>query len=194
MSHPKDPAMSGTPPAEPEPARFDLRDFRDALGSFATGVTIVTTRGKDGEPVGLTVNSFASVSLEPPLVLWSQSLYAQSLPAFQEASHFVVNVLAADQVELAKRFAGAHDNRFLNVEHIVPDHGAPVIASCAAHFECRNDARYYGGDHIIFLGRVERYAHVRKPTLLFCHGRYMSGQPLEAGSDTLAVGRGGNGR
>ena len=167
--------------AEPAAERaFDTRDFRNALGTFATGVTIVTTRGKDGEPVGLTVNSFASVSLEPPLVLWSQSLFAQSLQSFQEASHFVVNVLAADQVELSKRFAGEHDNRFLDVEHIVPDHGVPVIAGCAAHFECRNEARYYGGDHIIFLGRVERYAYTRKPTLMFCHGRYMRGRPLEA--------------
>ena len=183
MSHSKDPAMPESVAAEPAAARFDLRDFRGALATFATGVTIVTTRGRSGEPVGLTVNSFASVSLDPPLVLWSQSLYAQSLPAFQEGSHFVVNVLAADQVELAKRFAGEHDNRFLDVEHIVPDHGAPVIAGCAAHFECRNEARYYGGDHIIFLGRVERYAHTRKATLMFCHGRYMRGRPLEAIGD-----------
>jgi flavin reductase (DIM6/NTAB) family NADH-FMN oxidoreductase RutF len=180
MSHAKDPAMPDPPVAEPAPAGFDAHDFRRALGTFATGVTIMTARGRDGEPVGLTVNSFASVSLDPPLVLWSQSLYAQSLQAFQEASHFVVNVLAADQVELSKRFAGAHDNRFLNVEHIVPEHGAPVIAGCAAHFECRNEARYYGGDHVIFLGRVERYAHTSRPTLMFCHGRYMRGRPLEA--------------
>jgi flavin reductase (DIM6/NTAB) family NADH-FMN oxidoreductase RutF len=171
MSHPKDPAMPDH--AEPAPAHFDLRDFRDALGTFATGVTIVTARGRDSGPVGLTVNSFASVSLEPPLVLWSQSLYAQSLAAFQEASHFVVNVLAADQIELAKRFAGAHDDRFLDVAHIVPDHGAPVITGCAAHFECRNEARYYGGDHIIFLGRVERYAFTPKPTLMFCRGQFL---------------------
>lgn len=183
MTHPKDPAMPEQASPEPGPAPFDTRDFRKALGAFATGVTIVTARGRDGEPVGLTVNSFASVSLDPPLVLWSQSLYAQSLPAFQEASHFVVNILAADQVALSQRFAGAHDNRFLDVEHIVPDHGAPVIAGCAAHFECRNEARYYGGDHVIFLGRVERYAHTPKPTLMFCHGRYMRGRPLEAITD-----------
>jgi flavin reductase (DIM6/NTAB) family NADH-FMN oxidoreductase RutF len=179
----KDPAMPEEPSDPSAALPFDLRDFRSALGSFATGVTICTTRGREGEPVGLTVNSFASVSLDPPLILWSQSLYAESLPAFQEASHFVVNVLAADQVALAKRFAGDHDNRFLDVEHIVPEHGAPVIAGCAAHFECRNEARYYGGDHIIFLGRVERYAHTRKPPLMFCRGRYMRGRPLEAIAD-----------
>ncbi len=181
MSHPRDPAMPGPAHAQAQTAApFDAREFRNALGTFATGVTIVTTRGGAGEPVGLTVNSFASVSLDPPLVLWSQSLYAQSLNAFQEASHFVVNVLAADQVELSKKFAGEHDNRFLDVAHIVPSHGAPVIAGCAAHFECRNEARYYGGDHVIFLGRVETYSFTRKPTLIFCHGRYMRGRPLEA--------------
>jgi flavin reductase (DIM6/NTAB) family NADH-FMN oxidoreductase RutF len=181
MSHPRDPAMPDPALAPSETTTpFDARDFRNALGTFATGVTIVTARGGDGEPVGLTVNSFASVSLDPPLVLWSQSLYAQSLNAFQEATHFVVNVLAADQVELSKKFAGEHDNRFLDVAHIVPSHGAPVIAGCAAHFECRNEARYYGGDHVIFLGRVEHYAHTTKPTLLFCRGRYMRGRPLEA--------------
>jgi len=173
MSHPKDPAMPDPAPAERTHAAVDTRDVRSALGTFATGVTIVTARGKDGGPVGLTVNSFASVSLEPPLVLWSQSLYAQSLPAFQEASHFVVNVLAADQLDLAKRFAGQHDDRFLDVAHIVPDHGAPVIDGCASHFECRNEARYYGGDHVIFLGRVERYAFTLKPTLMFCRGEFL---------------------
>ena len=167
MSHPKDPAMPDPLPAPAAPAVFDVRDLRDALGTFATGVTIVTTRGRDGEPVGLTVNSFSSVSLDPPLVLWSQSLYAQSLQAFQEATHFVVNVLASDQGELSKRFAGEHDNRFLNVRHIVPGHGAPVIAGCAAHFECRNEARYYGGDHVIILGRLQRNAQTRKPPLKF---------------------------
>ncbi|HYM04820.1 MAG TPA: flavin reductase family protein [Stellaceae bacterium] len=179
MSRGKDPAMPDPAEAEPPSPAFDRREFRNALGTFATGVTIVTARGRDGEPVGLTVNSFASVSLDPPLVLWSQSLYAQSLPAFQEASHFVINILAADQVELSKRFAGEHDNRFLDVEHIVPDHGAPVIAGCAAHFECHNEARHYGGDHVIFIGRVERFAYTAKPTLMFCHGRYMRGRPLE---------------
>ena len=160
----------------------DPHSYRRILGHFLSGVAIVTGTGEEG-PAGLAVNSFTAVSLDPPLVLWSQSLYAQSLLAFQEATHFVVNVLAADQVELSKRFAGEHDNRFLDVQHIVPDHGAPVIAGCAAHFECRNEARYYGGDHVIFLGRVERYAHTRKPTLMFCHGRYMRGRPLEAIAD-----------
>jgi flavin reductase (DIM6/NTAB) family NADH-FMN oxidoreductase RutF len=157
---------------------FDTRDLRNALGSFATGVTIITTRTKAGDLVGLTANSFASVSLNPPLVLWSQSLYAQSLAAFQDATHFVVNVLAADQIALSQRFARPHEDRFAAVDHIIPECGAPVILGSAAHFECRNEYRYYGGDHIIFMGHVERYAYTRKPTLIFCHGQYMRGAPM----------------
>jgi flavin reductase (DIM6/NTAB) family NADH-FMN oxidoreductase RutF len=157
---------------------FDTRDFRNALGTFATGVTIITTRRKTGELVGLTANSFTSVSLNPPLVLWSQSLYAPSLAAFQDASHFVVNILADDQLALSQRFAKTHEDKFAAVDHVIPECGAPVILGAAAHFECRNEFRYYGGDHIIFMGRVERYAHTDKPTLLFSHGTYMRGVPL----------------
>jgi len=127
---------------------FDLRDFRSALGTFATGVTIVTARSASGGLYGMTANSFTSVSLTPPLVLWSASLYAQSLPAFQEGSHFVVNILAHDQIELSNKFARTHENNFAEI------------------------------DHIIFIGHVERYAHTTKPTLLFCRGKYMRGEPL----------------
>jgi flavin reductase (DIM6/NTAB) family NADH-FMN oxidoreductase RutF len=157
---------------------FNTRELRNALGSFATGVTIITTRGREGEPVGLTVNSFASVSLDPPLVLWSQSLYAQSLPAFQESSHFVVNILAFDQIELSNHFAKQHDDKFINVAHIIAESGAPVMIGAAAHFECRNEFRHYGGDHIIFIGHVERFAYTDRPTLLFCRGKYMRGEPI----------------
>ncbi len=156
---------------------FDARDFRNALGTFATGVTIISTRRKTGELVGLTANSFASVSLSPPLVLWSQSLYAPSLSAFQECSHFVVNILAADQLALSQRFARTHEDKFAAVDHIIPECGAPVILGSAAHFECRNEFRYYGGDHVIFVGHVERYAYTGKATLLFSHGNYMRTAP-----------------
>src|SRR6202158_4093469 len=98
---------------------FNVRELRNALGSFATGVTIITTRSRDGKPHGMTANSFTSVSLAPPLVLWSSSLYAQSLPAFQESSHFVVNILAFDQIELSNHFAKQHDDKFINVAHII---------------------------------------------------------------------------
>jgi flavin reductase (DIM6/NTAB) family NADH-FMN oxidoreductase RutF len=157
---------------------FDSRELRNALGTFATGVTIITARSKAGKPVGLTANSFTSVSLQPPLVLWSASLYADSLSAFQEGSHFVVNVLAADQVELSNKFARKNEDKFIDVDHIVPECGAPVLIGSAAHFECRNEYRHYGGDHIIFIGHVERFAYTTKPTLLFCRGKYMRGEPL----------------
>lgn len=157
---------------------LDSRDLRHALGCFATGVTVITTRSRQGQLVGLTANSFTSVSLDPPLILWSASLYAQSLPAFQEASHFAVNVMAFDQKELSQHFAKQNEDKFSNIEHIIPECGAPVLPGSAAHFECRNEYRHYGGDHIIFIGRVERYAYTDKPTLLFCHGKYMRGHPL----------------
>ena len=157
---------------------FDLRDFRSALGTFATGVTIITARGADGGLYGMTANSFTSVSLTPPLVLWSASLYAQSLPAFQESPHFCVNILAHDQIELSNKFAKQSDDKFLDVDHIIPESGAPVIVGSAAHFECRNEFRHYGGDHIIFIGHVERFAYTDKPTLLFCRGKYMRGEPI----------------
>ena len=157
---------------------FNSRELRNALGAFATGVTIITTRSRDGKPHGITVNSFSSVSLNPPLVLWSSSLFAQSLPAFQEASHFVVNILAFDQIPLSNKFATQNDDKFVDVDHIVPESGAPVLIGAAAHFECRNEFRHYGGDHIIFIGHVERFAYTDRPTLLFCRGKYMRGEPM----------------
>ena len=160
---------------------FNTRELRSALGSFATGVTIITTRTRDGAPTGMTANSFTSVSLNPPLVLWSSSLYAQSLPAFQENSHFCVNILAYDQIELSNRFAKTGDDKFVDVEHFIAESGAPVIVGSAAHFECRNEFRLYGGDHIIFIGHVERFAYTDKPTLLFCRGKYMRGEPIMQG-------------
>ncbi len=157
---------------------FNARELRNALGSFATGVTIVTTRSRDGKLHGMTANSFTSVSLNPPLVLWSSSLYAQSLPAFQEGGHFVVNILAYDQIELSNKFAKQSDDKFVDVDHIIPEIGAPIITGAAAHFECRNEFRHYGGDHIIFIGHVERFAYTDKPTLMFCRGQYIRGEPI----------------
>jgi flavin reductase (DIM6/NTAB) family NADH-FMN oxidoreductase RutF len=158
---------------------FNNRELRNALGAFGTGVTIITTRDRDGKPHGMTVNSFSSVSLNPPLILWSASLYANSLPAFQESSHFVVNILAHDQIELSNKFAKQSDDKFIGVDHIALECGAPVLIGSAAHFECRNEFRHYGGDHIIFIGHVERFAHTDKPTLLFCRGKYIRGEPVQ---------------
>jgi len=158
---------------------FNPRELRNALGSFGTGVTIITTRTKSGYITGMTANSFTSVSLNPPLVLWSSSLYANSLPAFQESSHFVVNILAHDQIELSNKFAKSIEDKFNDVDHIIPESGAPVLIGSAAHFECRNEFRHYGGDHIIFIGHVERFAYTDKPTLMFCRGKYVRGEPIQ---------------
>jgi flavin reductase (DIM6/NTAB) family NADH-FMN oxidoreductase RutF len=165
--------------ANQQAAAFDQRDFRSALASFATGVTIVTTRGLDGALHGLTANSFSSVSLEPPLVLWSLSRFAPSLAAFRQATHFGVNVLGTEHRELSVRFARGQPDKFAGVGYVLGAFGVPLIAGAVAQFECRVADRYYGGDHEIFLGAVERYAYERKPPLLFCHGAYHRPHPIE---------------
>ena len=135
---------------------FDLRDFRSALGTFATGVTIVTARSRDGGLYGMTANSFTSVSLTPPLVLWSLATRSASMPVFRSNSHYVVNVLASSQLDLCKRFATVKGDRFEGVSHAAGDTGMPVLDGALAWFECHNRSRYDEGDHVIFVGEVER--------------------------------------
>ena len=167
-------------PTAPDPANelasdhspIDPRDFRNALGTYATGVTIITAAGADGKPYGITCNSFASVSLNPPLVLWSLVLYSSSLGAFENASHFAVSVLGASQQELANRFAKSSDGKFAGVEWRPGLGNAPILADSVANFQCRVANRYYGGDHVIFLGAVEAYSYNRKEPLLFARGGY----------------------
>jgi flavin reductase (DIM6/NTAB) family NADH-FMN oxidoreductase RutF len=151
---------------------IDPRDFRNALGTYATGVTIITAAGADGKPYGLTCNSFASVSLNPPLVLWSLVLYSSSLSVFQNASHFAVNVLGSSQQALANRFAKSSDDKFVGIDWTPGLGNAPLLADCVANFQCRAANRYYGGDHVIFLGAVEAYSYNRNEPLLFARGGY----------------------
>ena len=151
---------------------IDPRDFRSALGTFATGVTIVTAMASDGKPYGLTCNSFASVSINPPLVLWSLGMYSQGLPVFQNASHFAVNVLGVSQQSLAARFAKASPNKFDGIDWKPGLGNAPLLPDSVAYFQCRAANRYYGGDHVIFLGAVEAYTYNRKEPLLFVRGGY----------------------
>src|SRR5215472_4370292 len=151
---------------------IDPRDFRNALGTYATGVTIITAAAVDGKPYGITCNSFASVSLNPPLVLWSLVLYSSSLGAFQNASHFAVNVLGVDQQTLANKFAKSSDDKFVGVDWTPGLGGAPLLGGSVANFQCRAANRYYGGDHVIFLGAVEAYSYNRKEPLLFARGGY----------------------
>ena len=146
---------------------FDTKSYRRTLGCFATGVTIITTRRPDGECAGLTVNSFNSVSLDPPLVLWSLSLDSQSLSAFQEASTFAVNILAADQSHLSDRFASQQPGRFDNVNFTFGAVGAPLIEGCAAYLECQREYRHYGGDHILSIGRVVNHIAPERDPLIF---------------------------
>lgn len=156
---------------------FDPREFRHALGCFATGVAIVTARDAQGGPVGLTINSFASVSLDPPLVLWSLSLYSPSLAAFQHCSHYAINILSADQTEYSQHFSRPGETaagKFAGIAFDEGAGGAPLLRDCCAWFECRNETRHPGGDHLIFVGLVEvfRRAQRQRPPLLFHGGRY----------------------
>lgn len=154
------------------PDDFNRRAFRSALGHFPTGVTIITARAANGDAVGITINSFNTVSLNPPLVLWSLALHSPSLPVFQNCTYFGVSVLAENQVALSRQFAGTQAGKFDGVAWEEGMGGAPLIAGCAAHFECKNEFRHYGGDHIIFVGQVERFARYDRPSLVFSHGRY----------------------
>ncbi|MDH4450982.1 MAG: flavin reductase family protein [Rhodoferax sp.] len=152
---------------------FSDQQFRQALGMFPTGVTVVTARTPDGALVGLTVSSFNSVSLTPPLVLWSLARKAGTLTAFRQASHYAINVLAADQQALALQFANRKTDRFAGVQFATGVHGAPLLVGAAAHFECFNRSQYPEGDHVIFVGEVERCAHsAHAPALLYHNGAF----------------------
>jgi len=167
-------------PDTPDPARelasgesaLDPRDFRNALGTYATGVTIITAADGEGKPHGLTCNSFASVSLNPPLVLWSLVIYSRNMRVFQNASHFAVNVLGSSQHALADKFAQPSSRKFEGADWKPGLGGAPLLAGSVANFECRTVDRYYGGDHVIFLGAVEAYSYNRDEALLFSRGKY----------------------
>ena len=146
---------------------------------FATGVTIVTARAADGSLVGLTANSFNSVSLAPPLVLWSLARGAASMAALSTGSHYAINILAASQKDLAERFATKDVDRWADVAFSEGVGGAPVLVGAAASFECFNRSRYEEGDHVIFVGEVERCAHQPgAQPLIFHGGRYFTELPL----------------
>lgn len=154
------------------PAAFDRLALRAALGAFATGVTIVTTRDSKGRDIGVTANSFNSVSLDPPMVLWSLSRKALSLSAFQANPHFAVHVLAAEQDGLSRKFAVQGADKF---EQLAVTRGlgeVPLIDDCAARFQCHTSFNYDGGDHVIFVGTVLAFESFNRPPLLFHAGRY----------------------
>jgi flavin reductase (DIM6/NTAB) family NADH-FMN oxidoreductase RutF len=168
--------VATTVPAAPQ--AFDSRQFRDALGEFATGVTIICARASGGRYVGLTANSFNSVSLDPPLVLWSLSRRSASLPAFEAAERYSVNVLSADQTELARRFSRPHADRFAGVGYRMGWADAPLIDGCVAWFECRHHGRHRAGDHVVFLGEVATCERAKGSGLVFHHGHFGSVVPV----------------
>lgn len=155
--------MSGT--------AIDKREFRNALGNFATGVTIVTACGGDGVLAGVTANSFNSVSLDPPMVLWSLDRNSPSLRIMEECSHFCVHILSAEQHELCMTFARSAEDKFANVEYGRGLGGAPTFDGCLARFECRNIVHHEGGDHVIIVGQVENFAVNDGEPLIFFRGK-----------------------
>ena len=184
------PMSSNSSASQPE---FDTRHFRDALSQFATGVTVITTRLDDGRFFGLTASSFNSVSLDPPLVLWSLASQASSLPLFTGNSHYVINVLAANQLVLAERFASRIPNRFDGVEFDLSHTGLPILKGASAWFECHNRSRYPEGDHVIFVGEVERCDVRPQAPLVFHGGRFTStdGKVLQDTSLDIVAGESG---
>lgn len=159
------------PPSAPATARTDARALRHALGSFATGVAVVTALGPDG-PHGLTVNSFASVSLDPPLALWSLDRRSHSLRAFETAPSFAVHVLGRHQAALARLFARPGADRFAGMTLGVGLDGVPLLPDSVATFECVRVAAHDGGDHVVFVGRIARYRSDERPPLVFSRGRF----------------------
>jgi flavin reductase (DIM6/NTAB) family NADH-FMN oxidoreductase RutF len=153
-------------------AAFDLRELRHALGRFATGVAIVTTRTPGGKREGLTANSFGALSLDPPLVLWSLSREAMSLQSFKESPHFAVNVLGSHQRSLSNHFARPSPDKFEAMACPPGLGGCPTIPGCLALFECRLERTFEAGDHVVLIGRVERFRWRAGDPLVFSCGHY----------------------
>lgn len=168
--------MSGA--ADAPRGLFDPVALRRALGRFTTGVTIVTCIDAAGERVGLTANSFQSLSLEPPLVLWSLRRVSPSLAAFEAAGHFAVNVLEESQIQLSRRFAAGGEDRFTEGDWSPGLHGAPVLQGCTAVFECIRLTRQDAGDHVLFVGQVLAYSQSAGAPLVYQAGHYRRLGPL----------------
>ncbi|WP_227815311.1 flavin reductase family protein [Nitrogeniibacter aestuarii] len=149
------------------------RALRDSLGMFATGITVVTARAPNGTPVGLTVNSFNSVSLDPPLIVWSLAAHLGNVEVFSNCEYYAINVLADDQQDMSQRFATRDIDKFAGLELRDGLGRAPLLNDCCAWFECRNTIRHDGGDHLMFVSEVVRHTHepARSP-LVYFGGQY----------------------
>jgi len=154
-------------------SQTDSRALRNALGRFATGIAIVTAIDPDGHPIGLTVNSFSAVSLDPALVLWCLDNSSHNLEPFRRASHHAINILSVDQQDLSNRFATWPTDRFAGLSWQAGAGGAPVFPNCCATFEVANETQHLAGDHTIFIGQVERFSETADlAPLLFHAGQY----------------------
>ena len=156
------------------PTADNAREFRNALGCYATGIAVITLKTPSGELLGLTVNSFNSVSLAPPLVVWSLANTSSALAMFEASEYYAVNVLAADQEELSQRFASRCEDRFAGLELEAGLGGAPLLPGSIARFQVRNTIRHVGGDHIVFIGEVEHFDYCDSDPLIYFGGAYRS--------------------
>lgn len=155
-------------------SEINLNGYRRALGCFATGVAVVTTRDEDGLKSGITINSFNSVSLHPPLVLWNIARDAQSLAAFMRSEYFAVNVLSSNQQGICDRFAAGGTDKFNGLECGEGLEGQPILPEFSASFQCRKEHVYDGGDHRIIIGRVLRFEDRETDPLIFYRGHYLT--------------------
>jgi flavin reductase (DIM6/NTAB) family NADH-FMN oxidoreductase RutF len=162
--------------------QHDGRQLRNALGRFPTGVTVITARAPDGKMEGLTANSFAALSLDPPLVLWSINHNSPSVAGFKASGHFAINVLRADQTDLSHRFATKREHKFEGLDFAEGVGGSPVLGGVLATFECEITQMIEGGDHLLFVGRVHKLAYGEGEPLIFNAGKYSTARPLSAGS------------
>ncbi len=151
---------------------LDPRELRHALGRFATGITVVTTLTQDGKREGLTANSFAALSLDPPLVLWSLNRKAKSRQSFEQSPHFAINVLAAHQRHISNHFASPQPDKFASIACQPGLAGCPILPDCIALFECRLERTFPGGDHLLFIGHVQRFRWRAGEPLVFSAGHY----------------------
>jgi len=155
--------------SDPESTASD--ELRRSLGAFATGVVVVTCRGVDG-PCGITANSFSSVSLEPPLVLWNIAKVSNSLQAYIDAEYFAINVLRSEQIGLSSHFAQPDHTSFKAIEFTETSEGVPILSETLACFECRTHEVHDCGDHYIIIGNVEQHRIDQGEPLLFFRGQY----------------------
>jgi flavin reductase (DIM6/NTAB) family NADH-FMN oxidoreductase RutF len=159
---------------------FDSKDLRKAYSKFGTGVTVMTAISSDGVLAGVTASSFNTVSIDPPIVLWSLALTSPSLRVFRDAGHFIVNVLGLHQRDLSQRFSRPNADKFAGLAMGQAVCGAPVLIDCAATLECATLSEQIVGDHVLFLGQVQRYEYASVEPLLFFNGKYV--QPIDIGS------------